>query len=106
MRIGLFTLLAPPEGQGGGMAIFLFQILAIGAVFYLLIIRPQSQARKRHQSLLAALKKGDDVTTAGGVIGKVKDLKDDRITIDSGGTVLIVERQRIVRVGDQTAPGQ
>lgn len=104
--MGLFSLLAAPQGQGGGMGIFLFQILAIGAVFYLLIIRPQSQARKRHQTLLAALKKGDEITTAGGVIGKVKDLKDDRVTIDSAGTVLVVERARIVRVGDQVAPGQ
>lgn len=102
----VFGLLAPPEGGGGGMSIFLIQILAIGAVFYFLIIRPQSQARKRHQQLLANLKKGDEVTTAGGIIAKVKDLKDDRVTIESGGTTLVVERSRIVRVGDQVAPGQ
>jgi len=88
------------------MSIFLFQLLAIGAVFYFLIIRPQSQARKKHQAMLAALKRGDDVTTAGGVIGTVKDIKDDRITIQTGDTTLIVERGRIVRVGDSVAPGQ
>lgn len=102
----LLSLLASPEGRGGGMSIFLFQIVAIGLVFYLLIIRPQSQARKRHQQILAALKRGDDVTTAGGIIGKVKDVKDDRVTIESAGTTLVVERARIVRVGEQVAPGQ
>lgn len=102
----LLSLLASPEGQGGGMAIFLFQIVGIGAVFYFLIIRPQSQARKRHATILAALKKGDEVTTAGGIVGKVKDIKDDRILIESGTATLVVERSRIVRVGDQVAPGQ
>jgi preprotein translocase subunit YajC len=101
----LLSLLAAPEGSSGGMSILLFQMLAIGGVFYLLLIRPQSQARKKHAAMLQALKRGDDVTTAGGIIGKVKDLKEDRITIESGGTTLIVERSRIVRVGDTVAQG-
>jgi preprotein translocase subunit YajC len=44
--------------------------------------------------------------TSGGIIGRVKDLKDDRITIESGTASLIVERSRIVKVGDAMAPGQ
>jgi preprotein translocase subunit YajC len=75
-------------------------------VFYFLVIRPQGQARKKHQALLAALKRGDDVMTAGGIVGKVKDLKDDRVTIESGTATIVVERARIVRVGDAMAPGQ
>ena len=38
-------------------------------------------------------------------MGKVKDLKEDRVTIESGSSTLVVERARIVRVGDQSAPG-
>ncbi|MDH5256058.1 MAG: preprotein translocase subunit YajC, partial [Gammaproteobacteria bacterium] len=75
-------------------------------VFYFLIIRPQGQARKKHQAMLAALKKGDEVTTAGGIIGKVKDLKDDRVTVESGSATVVVERARIIRIGDTVAPGQ
>jgi preprotein translocase subunit YajC len=100
------TLLASPEGGSAGLSILLFQIVAIGLVFYFLVIRPQGQARRKHQELLAQLKRGDEVMTAGGIIGKVKDLKDDRITIESGTASLIVERSRIVRVGDAVAPGQ
>jgi len=105
MHTVLWSLLAAPEGGSGGLSILLFQIAAIGGVFYLLIIRPQGQARKRHQAMLAALKKGDEVTTAGGLIGKVKDVKDDRITLESGSATVVVERSRIVRVGDTVAPG-
>lgn len=108
MTLSLWTLalLASPEGGSAGLSILLFQIGAIALVFYFLVIRPQGQARKRHAEMLAQLKRGDEVMTAGGVIGKVKDLKENRITIESGGTSLIVERSRIVKVGDAMAPGQ
>ncbi len=100
----LSLIMAAPEGAGGGLTVLMFQIALIGLVFYFLIIRPQGQARRKHAELLGALKKGDDVTTAGGIIGRVKDLKDDRITIESGSSTLVVERSRIVRVGDQASP--
>lgn len=103
----LLSLMAPaPSGGNSGLMILLFQVAAIGLVFYFLIIRPQGQARKRHQELLAGLKKGDEVMTAGGLVGKVRDLKDDRITLESGTASVVVERSRIVRVGDAMAPGQ
>ena len=55
--------------------------------------------------MLAALKKGDEITTAGGIVGRVKDIKDARVTIESGTSTLVIERARIVRVGDQATPG-
>jgi preprotein translocase subunit YajC len=103
----LFSLMAPaPDGGSSGLMILLFQVAAIGAVFYFLIIRPQGQARKKHQELLAGLKKGDEVVTAGGIIGKVRDIKDNRVTVESGTATLVVERSRIIQVGDAVAPGQ
>ncbi len=99
----LALIMAAPEGAGGGLTVLMFQIGLIGLVFYFLIIRPQGQARKKHAALLGALKKGDDVTTAGGIIGRVKELKEDRITIESGSSTLVVERSRIVRIGDEAS---
>jgi preprotein translocase subunit YajC len=85
--------------------LLLVQLLAIAAIFYFLIIRPQGVARKRAEEMLAAIKKGDSVVTAGGIVGRVKDVKDNLITIESGTSSLVIERGRIVRVGDQSAPG-
>ncbi|MCL4865462.1 MAG: preprotein translocase subunit YajC, partial [Gemmatimonadales bacterium] len=85
------------------LTVLMVQIALIGLVFYFLIIRPQGQARKKHAELLAALKKGDDITTAGGIVGRVKEIKDDRVTIESGSSTIVVERGRIIRVGDQTS---
>ncbi|HEU5153305.1 MAG TPA: preprotein translocase subunit YajC [Gemmatimonadales bacterium] len=94
------------DTPGGGLSLLLFQIVAIGLVFYFLILRPQSQARKKHEEVLKNIKKGDEVTTAGGIIGKVKDVKEDRVTIESGTATLVIERTRIIRVGDSApAPG-
>lgn len=103
------TLLQQAGGSALGLPVLLFQILAIGVVFYFLIIRPQSQARKKHAELLSALKKGDDVMTAGGIVGVVKDIKEKdgetRVTVESGSSTVVIERSRIIRVGGVTAQG-
>lgn len=101
----LLSLMAPANGSaGGGLAMLVIQFGAIILIFYFLLIRPQSQARKKHAAILAQLKKGDEITTAGGIIGKVKDVKEDKITIESGTSTLVVERGRIVRVGEVVSP--
>ena len=106
MTASLLAVMAAPDMPGGGLSLLLFQIVAIGLVFYFLILRPQSLARKKHEELLKNVKKGDEVTTAGGIIGKVKDVKEDRVTIESGSATLVIERARIIRVGDSApAPG-
>ena len=108
----LFSLMAPGGSGGGGMSILLFQIAAIGLVFYFLIVRPQANARKRHAEMLAQLKKNDEVMTSGGIVGKVRDIKDvdtngvkeTRVTIESGTSTVVVERSRIVRIGTSVSP--
>ena len=105
MNTILSSIMARPEGQGGGMSFLILQLGLIALVFYFLIIRPQSQARKRHEALLEDLKKGDEVVTSGGVMGKVTEIKDARITIETGTAQIVVLRQRITQVGDAVAPG-
>jgi preprotein translocase subunit YajC len=59
---------------------FLLNILPLVllfGIFYFLIIRPQQQRVKAHQAMVAAVKRGDTVVTAGGLIGKVSKVKDD-----------------------------
>ncbi|MFN2317585.1 MAG: preprotein translocase subunit YajC [Gemmatimonadales bacterium] len=100
----LSLIMAAPEGASGGLTVLMFQIGLIGLVFYFLIIRPQGQARKKHAEILGALKKGDEITTAGGIIGRVKEIKEEKVTIETGTATIVVERGRIIRVGDHTSP--
>ena len=78
------------------------------------VLRPSSQARKKHAELLGNLKKNDEVMTSGGIIGQVRDIKEVeiqpgvkevRVTIESGTASVVVERGRIVRIGAESAPG-
>ncbi|MEC7365696.1 MAG: preprotein translocase subunit YajC [Pseudomonadota bacterium] len=70
----------------------LFQIMPlvlIFFVFYFLIIRPQQNKVKEHAAMVAAVKKGDEVVTQGGLIGKVSKVSDEEVTIDFGNNVNI-----------------
>jgi preprotein translocase subunit YajC len=90
---------APSGGNtGGGMMIFLVQMGAIVAIFYFLIIRPKVQQEKRHRERLKEIKKGDRIVTAGGIIGEVVHLKDDEITLRSGESRLVVQRDRVADI--------
>ena len=60
----------------------MFPLLAVGVIFYLLMIRPQQRRVKEHQALIAAVKKGDDVITAGGIRGRVTKVTDDEVEVE------------------------
>ena len=66
-----------PFGQFGGIV----PMIAIFAIFYFLVLRPQSKKAKEHQQMLSELKKGDEVVTQGGVIGKISGITDNEITL-------------------------
>lgn len=86
----------------------IFMYGAIFAIFYFILIRPQSVQRKKHDELVRALKKGDEIVTNGGLVGEVLFIKEmgddksagleDRVTIKSGDTRVIVERGRIAKI--------
>ena len=62
----------------------LINLLFLGGfvlIFYFLLWRPQSKRRKEHQSLMAGLAKGDEVVTAGGIVGQVNKVEDDFVKI-------------------------
>ncbi len=99
-------------GGGSQLTGMIFMYGAIFAIFYFVLIRPQQRQRKAHDELVKALKKGDEITTAGGVIGEVVSIQskdvpalEDRITIKSGDSRMIIERGKIVRVGSGPANG-
>ncbi len=64
------------EGGAAGMVMQLAPLLLIFGVFYFLLIRPQQKKQKEHREMMAGLKRGDRVITAGGIIGKVTTVKD------------------------------
>lgn len=103
----LAVLMPSPQGGSSGAIAFALQMVAIIAIFYFLIIRPQRVAQKKHQATLAAIKKGDEVMTEGGIIGQVIFVQDDRLTIRTAeNTRIVVARAKINRVLTVEGPAQ
>jgi preprotein translocase subunit YajC len=69
------------QAAGGGSGFTMLPILLIIPVLYLVMIRPQQKRQKQWQQMLASIKAGDRVTTAGGIRGIILSIKDDVIVI-------------------------
>jgi preprotein translocase subunit YajC len=100
-----FAQTAGAGGAGSAFASFLPLIL-IFAIMYFLLIRPQQKKMKELKSMVDALRRGDQVLTQGGIVGKVTKVNDDgmiEVEIASGVTVKIV-KHTIVQVMNKTEP--
>lgn len=76
---------ASPAGGAGGSAGLLIGILPwvlIFVIFYLLMIRPQQKRVKEHQAAIAAVKKGDEVITGGGIRGRVAKVNEEEVEVE------------------------
>lgn len=84
-------------------------ILALFAIMYFLLIRPQQKKLKDHQALIGALRRGDMVVTAGGILGKVTKVKDDGTEIEveiATGVNVRVLKSTITSVVSKTEPAK
>jgi preprotein translocase subunit YajC len=84
--------------QGGGFMEFL-PLIALLAVFYFLVLRPQQKRAKEHSALVAALQKGDEVVTIGGVLGKVTKVGEENVMVEiAAGVEVQVQKPSVQTV--------
>ncbi len=89
---------AAPAGQQGGLMSFLPLIL-IFAVFYFLLIRPQSKRAKEHRKMVSELAAGSEVITSGGLLGKVVEAGEQFLKVEvADGVTLTVQRSTVSAV--------
>lgn len=87
---------AAPAGSGMSS---LIMMVAIFAIFYFLMIRPQQKRQKELKALIAALQKGDEVMTAGGILGRVHALDEQYIELEvAEGVNMKMQRSSVVSV--------
>jgi preprotein translocase subunit YajC len=81
-------------------------LILIFAIMYLLLIRPQQKKLKEHQAMVAALRRGDQIITQGGIIGKVSKVKDDNeIEVELAENVKVrVVKSTVAQVISKTEP--
>jgi preprotein translocase subunit YajC len=77
--LGLVVAQAAPEGNA---LMGMLPIILMFVVLYFLMLRPQMKRQKEHKNLVAALAKGDEVVTAGGLLGKVSKVTESYITVE------------------------
>ena len=86
--------------------ILMFVVLI--AVFYFFLIRPENKKKKQLQSMRDNLSVGDEITTIGGIVGKIVGIKDDLITFETGEdrVRMQVARWAISTIGKDTEPNK
>lgn len=83
------------DAAAPGLASFL-PLIIIFVLFWFLLIRPQMKQAKEHRNMLAALQKGDEVATAGGVVGKVVKVGESFVSLEiADGTVIHVQKHSV-----------
>ncbi|MCD4711440.1 MAG: preprotein translocase subunit YajC [Bacteroidales bacterium] len=105
----LFQILAAPAGPAGGAAGMqsLIFLLLIIVVFYFFMIRPQVKKQKEASNFRNTLKKGDKVTTTGGIYGKINDVKDRTVTLEIADNVLVkVDKTAVTAEPTEQAPAR
>jgi preprotein translocase subunit YajC len=97
---------AAGDGMAGGLLGFV-PILLIFVIMYFLMIRPQQKKLKQHKAMVEALRRGDQVITSGGLIGKVTKVADTEVEVELAQNVKVrVVKNTIAQVVSKTEPAE
>lgn len=86
-----------------GSYTMLIMMVALFAVMYFMVIRPENKKKKEQEALRSSLHRGDKITTIGGIMGKIVDIKDDKIVIETGEDQVRMELQKWSVMTNHTA---
>ena len=95
------------QAQAGGDYSFLIMMVAIFAIMYFFMIRPQNKKQKEIQNFRKNLEIGQEVITAGGIYGKVKDIEDSVVVLEiASGVKIKIDKNSIYANAAATQPGK
>ena len=93
-------LTAPAAGSMGST---MFMLIAMLAIMYFVMIRPENKRKKEAEQMRSALKKGDKVVTIGGITGTVVDVKDNKFVLETGADQVRIEFEKWALSTNETA---
>ena len=99
----LYFLTEGTADPGAGLLGMLPMLLIMVAVFYFMIIRPENKRKKEAEQLRSNIKNGDKITTIGGIVGKVVDVKEDKFVIETGADQVRIEFAKWALSTNETA---
>jgi len=89
--------------MGMDMGSTMIMLIAMAAIFYFMLIRPENKRKKEAEELRTSLKVGDEVITIGGIAGKVVNVKEDRFVIETGADQVRIEVMKWGLSSNETA---
>lgn len=96
----LNSILTAPAGGGAGTIIMLVVMVA---VFYFMLIRPENKRKKEAEQMRSNVKVGDVITTIGGIVGTVVNVKDDKFVIETSADLVRIEFAKWALSSNETA---
>ena len=99
----MVNFLNGPAGAGASMGSTLVMMVAMIAIFYFMLIRPENKRKKEAEQMRSAVKKGDKITTIGGIIGTVVDVKENNIVIETSADQVRIELAKWAISTNETA---
>ncbi len=92
---------APTAGAGMGSTIIMLVVML--AIFYFMLIRPENKRKKEAEEMRSSVKTGDKITTIGGIVGTVVNVKDDKIVIETSADQVRIEFAKWAISSNETA---
>jgi len=91
------------NAQGGGMVGTIVMLVVMVGVFYFMMIRPENKRKKEAEQMRSSVKNGDKVTTIGGIVGVVVDVKEDRFVMETSADQVRIELMKWALSTNETA---
>ena len=88
---------------GAGMGSTLLMMVLMIAIFYFMLIRPENKRKKEAEQMRSSVKKGDKITTIGGITGTVVDVKESRVVLETGADQVRIEIEKWAISTNETA---
>ena len=98
----MLNFLTGTQPAGGAMGTIVMLVVMIG-VFYFMLIRPENKRKKEAENMRSSVKTGDKITTIGGIVGTVVNVKEDRLVIETGADQVRLELMKWSVSSNETA---
>lgn len=99
----MYFLTGVNPAEGSPMGATIIMLIAMVAIFYFMLIRPENKRKKEAEELRSALKVGDQITTIGGIVGTVVNVKEDKFVIETGADQVRIELAKWALSTNETA---
>ena len=99
----MFNFMEAAMATAGGLGGTVIMLVAMFAIFYFMLIRPENKRKKEAEQMRSAVKTGDRVTTIGGVVGVVVNVKDDKFVLETGADQVRIEFAKWALSSNETA---